>query len=112
MNESGLPPGMPLDKQISHLLGNIAQLKKRIEELEAPTPEQTAEEKAEELRAERERRKRERDERHAEAAAAELQRARAGAIRAVAKLLPEAVRQAKAKPPRPALLRMILRATR
>jgi hypothetical protein len=112
MNESGLPPGMPLDKQISHLLGNIAQLKKRIEELEAPTPQETADEKARELREERERRKRERDERHAEAAAAELQRARAGAIRAIAKLLPEAVRQAKAKPPRPALLRMILRATR
>ena len=43
---------------------------------------------------------------------AELQHARAAAIRALVKLLPEAIRQAKAKPPRPALLRMILRATR
>lgn len=41
-----------------------------------------------------------------------LDRARADAIRAIAKLLPEAVKQAKAKPPRPALLRLILRATR
>jgi hypothetical protein len=40
------------------------------------------------------------------------ERARAAAIRELVKLLPEAVRQAKAKPPRPALLRLILRATR
>jgi hypothetical protein len=60
----------------------------------------------------KEARRRERQEQLEAAATAELQRARAQAIRAIAKLLPEAVKQAKAKPPRPALLRMILRATR
>jgi hypothetical protein len=53
-----------------------------------------------------------RDEEDERAAATALRRARAAAIRALVKLLPEAVRQAKAKPPRPALLRMILRATK
>ena len=55
---------------------------------------------------------RQQDEEMERAAIAELRRARAAAIRALVKLLPEAVRQAKAKPPKPALLRMILRATR
>jgi hypothetical protein len=57
-------------------------------------------------------RRREREEAFERQTRAELNHARAQAIRALAKLLPEAVRQAKAKPPRPALLRLILRATR
>lgn len=75
------------------------QLEERIEEIEG------RKEDAEEQR-------REREEAADRAATADLRRARAAAIRALIKLLPEAVKQAKAKPPKPALLRMILRATR
>jgi len=107
-----LPPSMTLNDQVKHLLGKIHNLEAKIADLTKPTPEQTAAEIAEEKAQERAARKREREERAAESAAAELQRARAQAIRAIARLLPEAVRQAKAKPPRPALLRLILRATR
>jgi len=75
---------------------------------QAETPGQ----KAERIQEERADRAHRREQARNDAAAAELQRARAAAIRAIAKLLPEAIRQAKAKPPRPALLRLILRATR
>jgi len=112
-------PKLPITAQmqqitayLGHRLREIERLKRRIDELEAPTPEETAQEKAEREREDRQQRRRDREEARAEAAAAELQRARAAAIRAIAKLLPEAIRQAKAKPPRPALLRLILRATR
>jgi hypothetical protein len=74
-------------------------LEERIEELEGK--KQDAESQ-----------RRDREQAFERKAQAELQHARAAAIRALVKLLPEAIRQAKAKPPRPALLRMILRATR
>ncbi len=74
-------------------------LEERIEELEGKKQDAEAE-------------RRQRDELADRQADTELRRARAAAIRALVKLLPEAIRQAKAKPPRPALLRMILRATR
>jgi TolA-binding protein len=103
---------MPLTRQIEQLESIIRGLEKRIATLEAPTPEENAAEKADRLREEKAQRRARRQEERAEAAAAELARARAEAIRAIARLLPEAVKQAKAKPPRPALLRLILRATR
>lgn len=116
-----LPPSTPINKQIEALLSKIETLQKRIATLEEPTPEETAQEKADREREEREERKRRSAELRAEAAAAELAKARAEAIRAIAKLLPEAIAQARgvparrgkpAQPPRPALLRLILRATR
>lgn len=58
----------------------------------------------------KEAKKRAQQERLEASAAAELQRARAQAIRAIARLLPKAVQQANAG--KPALLRMILRATK
>jgi hypothetical protein len=109
---------LPLPDQIAYLLQllekrdtTIDSLEDRVKKLENPRQETPAE-KIERRIEEAEQARRERDRRHAESAAAELARARAQAIRAIAKLLPEAIRQAKAKPPRPALLRLILRATR
>jgi hypothetical protein len=74
----------------------------RTEELER----QSAEGRREAAEERREQRQRQRQDR----ARAALDRARADAIRAIARLLPQAVKQAKAG--KPALLRMILRATR
>jgi hypothetical protein len=109
---------LPLTEQVGYFqsmlekrTARVEELERQIEDLQRP-PEETAAEKAERLREEKERRRRGREERAAETAATELRRARAAAIRALAKLLPEAVNQARAKPPRPALLRLILRATR
>jgi hypothetical protein len=112
MPDTGLPPSMPINKQFEHLLSKIAGLQRQIDEAQKLTPQETDRQKRDEARSARMERKRQREEARAEAAAAELATARAQAIRAIARLLPEAVRQAKAKPPRPALLRLILRATR
>jgi DNA-binding protein H-NS len=103
---------MPLATRITHLVNEIGRLRAQVAELKKPTSEQTALEKREQLEQAREDRRRDREERRERQSAAELQSARAAAIRAIAKLLPEAIAQAKAKPPRPALLRLILRATR
>ena len=107
-----LPPSMPLPQQIDHLVGIVTRLRRELAELKKPTPQQAAADIAEERRDAATARKRDREEAQQAAAAADLQRARAAAIRALVKLLPEAIAQAKAKPPRPALLRLILRATR
>lgn len=80
------------------------------EQRKGESAEEEKERRLEQRREDRERRSKE-----------ALDRARAEAIRAIAKLLPEAIAQAKgsparrgqpAVPPKPALLRMILRATR
>jgi len=89
---------LELKKLLNRCAADLDRANAFIEQLQA---EDTAEEKREE--------RRRKDELRAEA---QLRSARAAAIRALVKLLPEAVRQARAKPPRPALLRMILRATR
>ena len=75
------------------------QLEERIKTLEAK-------------KSDRNDRRQERQEEEERRASAALSRARAAAIRELVKLLPEAVSQAKQKPPRPALLRLILRATK
>jgi predicted nucleic acid-binding Zn-ribbon protein len=102
MNESAAT----IPEEIKRLQGRAEWWEQRAKNLE----ERVAELEGKKNDAEEEERERQRA--IDRAVDAELRRARAAAIRAMIKLLPEAIRQAKAKPPRPALLRMILRATR
>jgi hypothetical protein len=99
-------PSETVAKSIEQLKNSAAWWEQRARNLE----DRVAELEGKKTDAESDRR--ERDAKFERKAQAELQHARAAAIRALVKLLPEAIKQAKAKPPRPALLRMILRATR
>jgi peptidoglycan hydrolase CwlO-like protein len=104
--------------QLRNLRAQIASLERELQDYRADAERADTAEAKEDAREERREKRRENEQRRSKEA---LDRARAEAIRAVARLLPEAIAQAKgtparkgkpATPPRPALLRMILRATR
>jgi hypothetical protein len=100
-------PDPSFPEQLRRLQRQIDQLTRELDYYkEREQAADTADAKAEAAEEERQRKR----ERKALIAQEALNRARADAIRAIAKLLPQAVQQAKAG--KPALLRMILRATR
>ena len=99
------PPRLP--DQFTSLQNQIDRLSRELDGYKEEEAERlAAEERADQIEQKKEAR---RENRQAQAAAA-LDQARADAIRAIARLLPQAVKQARAG--KPALLRMILRATR
>ncbi len=101
---------MSVDNQVKHLQAKVISLQRRIDELTQPTEEETEEERDEQERANKDQRKRDRAEKEKNQADQTVAHVRQQAIRALAKLLPRASRQAAQG--KPALLRLILRATR